>query len=407
MKNLSLLFAKRYLVSRKSHSVINIISVVSAFAIGVPVAAMIILLSVFNGFESLVKSMYKEFDPDIAITAAEGKTFAVDTFALDRLLAVEQVEGYSFTLEDNALLEYRGRQVIATVRGVDSLYHNVVPIEGMITGGRYQLWFGSLAQAVVGQGIAYNLGVRRGLFDRIKVLVPRRGGHFSSLMPVNSYKQDEVFPEAVFMLDAETDNKYIIVPLEFTRELFDYPSGATTLMVRLRDGANPDAAREAISAQLGDDYKVLTRYQQKASIYKIMVSEKWGIFAIILMVMVIASFSIIGSLVMLVIDKRKDIRTVLTIGGSIGLARSIFVKEGMLVSMIGAVGGMAVGLLFCWAQATWGFIKIPADTFLVSSYPVEVRAQDVAVVIVAFIAVSYIITKFTVVKMIPKSQIRI
>lgn len=394
-------------MSKKSHSVINIISVVSAFAVGVPVAAMIILLSVFNGFEGLVKDMYNNFDPDISISAAEGKVFGADTLPRARLEAVNGVESFSFVLEDNALLEYRGLQTIGTVRGVDSMYTRVVPIVDMVIAGEYSPWFGSMPQAVVGQGIAYNLGMRLALYDQLKMLVPRRGGQFSSMLPINSYRQEQAFPVGVFALDAETDGKYVIVPIEVTRDLFEYPSGVSSVAVKLAAGADENSTRDAIAASLGDGYKVQTRYQMKASFYKIMEAEKWGIFLIILMVLVIASFSIVGSLTMLIIDKRADRRTIVTMGGSVELLRGIFIREGMLISGIGAVGGMVAGLLFCWAQIRWGMIRIPADTFLVDSYPVIVQWQDVAVVAAAFIAVSYIITKFTVVRMIPRSDIRI
>lgn len=406
MRRLQALFARRYLFSRKSHSVINIISAVSSFAVGVPVAAMVILLSVFNGFEGLVKSMFRDFDPDIAVVAAEGKVFDADGVGRGRLLAVPGVGEVSMVLEDNALLEYRGRQFIATVRGVDSLYGSVVPIEDMVVEGEYEPWFGDMMQVLVGQGVAYNLGVRTALYDPIKVYVPRRGS-FSTLLPIDFYREKEVFPSGIFALDAETDTKYVITPIEFTRALFDYPGKVSALAVKIRPGADADKVAAALRAELGGDFKVLTRYQQKASLYQIMTYEKWGIFVIILMVLVIASFSIIGSLVMLIIDKRGDMRTLVSMGGSVGFLRGIFVREGMMVSLMGAGGGMVFGLLLCWLQTAFGLVKIPADTFLIDAYPVVVKVSDMVAVAVCFTVVCYIITKFTVVRMIPRSDIRI
>lgn len=397
-----MLFARRYLFSRRSHSVINIISGVSAFAVGVPVAAMVILLSVFNGFEGLVRTMYGEFDPDIAVTATMGKTFAADSCVRERLMGLDAVQGVSYVLEENGLLEYRGRQFIGMIRGVDSLYTDVVPIADMIVAGKFELQFGDMQQMVVGQGIAYNLGVKTELYDPITVYTPRRGS-FSSLLPVDGYARQNIFPAGIYALDAETDSRYVITPIEFTQELFDYPGRVSSAMVRLKSGTDPDAAREQIAASLGDDYTVLTRYQQKASLYKIMKYEKWGIFFIILLVLVIASFSVIGSLVMLIIDKRSDIRTIRTLGGSVKFVRKIFVAEGMMISLIGAVGGMIVGLIFCWVQIEFGLVKIPAQTFLIDSYPVVVKVSDMVGVVVTFISVNYIITKFTVVKMISKA----
>lgn len=405
MRRLSMLFARRYLFSRKSHSVINVISGVSAFAVGVPVAAMVILLSVFNGFDTLIKGMYREFDPDIAIVAAEGKVF--DPGAVSgRLADFPGVALVSQVVEDNALLEYRGRQYIATIRGVDSLYGSVVPIEDMVVEGEYQPWFGDMMQALVGQGVAYNLGVRTALYDPVKVFIPRRGS-FSTLLPVDAYRMREIFPSGIFALDADTDGKYVITPIEFARSLFDYPGKVTSLMVRTSPGTDVAKVAASIGSELGDEYRVLTRYQQKASLYEVMAYEKWGIFVIILLVMVIASFSVIGSLAMLIIDKRGDMRTIMSMGGSVGFVRSIFVREGMMISLAGALSGMVLGLLICWVQITFGLIPMPAATFLVEAYPVVVKLSDIAAIAVCFTAVSYIIAKFTVVRMIPRSDIRI
>lgn len=406
MPRLQLLFARRYLFSRKSHSVINVISGVSAFAVGVPVAAMVILLSVFNGFEGLVKSMFRDFDADIAISAAEGKVFDAEDIPREKLLRIDGIGEVSYVLEDQALLEYRGRQAVATVRGVDSLYAGVVPIEKMISDGEYAMDAGAVVQAVAGQGVAYNLGIRTALYDPIKMYVPRRGS-FSTLLPIDAYRIKEAFPAGIFALDAETDGRYVLVPLGFAQSLFDYGGRASSAMVRLAEGADADKVAAAIRSALGDGYKVLTRYQQKASFYQIMTYEKWGIFFIITMVLVIASFSIIGSLVMLIIDKRKDMRTVMNMGGSVGFVRGIFVREGMMISLLGAAGGLVVGLLVCWVQVAFGFVKIPADTFLVDAYPIVVQPLDIVVIIACFSAISYIITKFTVDRMIPRSAVRI
>lgn len=406
MASLSLLFARRYLFAKKSHSVINIISGVSAFAVGIPVAAMVILLSIFNGFEDLVKQMYKAFDPDISITIADGKFFPRSDINTQNLLALPGVESASFMLEENALLEYRGRQSIAVVRGVDSLYSKVVPIEEMVVRGEYALMFGDIEQSLVGQGISYNLGINTALYDPVRVYAPSRGS-FSSLLPTSSYRQENILPSGVFALDAETDSKYMITPMSFAERLFDHNGQASSLSVRIAAGSNPDKVRAEIATLLGDKFNVLTRYQQKASLYKIMAAEKWGVFFIIALVMVIASFSIIGSLVMLIIDKRKDIRTIITMGGTIDLVRSIFLKEGMLISTIGAVGGLFVGVGFCLLQQWFGLIKIPARTFLIDSYPVIIKMTDLAGIALLFIIVNYIITKFTVIKMIPKTDIRL
>ena len=406
MKRLSSLFARRYLFSPKSHSVINVISRVSAFAIGIPVAAMVILLSVFNGFDGLIRQMYTDFDPDIAVTPAEGKVFAAGELERGRLMSVDGVVEVSFMLEDQVLLRYRDRQKEATIRGVDGNYPKVVPIEGMVSTGKYEPVRGEMEQALVGEGLAYSLGLNINLLDPVKVYVPRRGS-FNPLVPLESYRTGALYPSGLFRLDAETDGQYLLAPLGFTQDLLDYPDRFTAVFVKIAPGAEQKDVQAALREELGDTYKVLTRYEQKASLYSIMAYEKWGIFLIVLMVMIIASFTIVGSLVMLIIDKRADLRTIVSMGGTVGFVRGIFVREGMLIAGIGAGGGMLLGLMVCWAQQLFGIIRIPAQTFIVDTYPVVVEAGDVALIAASFIAVSYIIIKFTVARMIPRSEVRI
>ena len=232
MPHLSLLFARRYLFSKKSHSVINVISGVSAVAVAVPVMAMVILLSVFNGFEGLIRDMYKSFDPDILITPSSGKVFDTDSVPQQRLAEVPGVEAWSFSLEENALFEYRDRQYIGVMRGVDSLFATVVPIDSLLTEGRYRLRFGELPEACVGQGVAYTLGIRTNFNDPISVYAPRRG-QFSSLLPQSIYRKGELFPSGIFALEAEVDGKYMIVPLDCAQRLLDNEGKASSLAVRL------------------------------------------------------------------------------------------------------------------------------------------------------------------------------
>ena len=405
MPHLSLLFARRYLFSKKSHSVINVISGVSAVAVAVPVMAMVILLSVFNGFEGLIRDMYKSFDPDILITPSSGKVFDTDSVPQQRLAEVPGVEAWSFSLEENALFEYRDRQYIGVMRGVDSLFATVVPIDSLLTEGRNRLRFGELPESCVGQGVAYTLGIRTNFNDPISVYAPRRG-QFSSLLPQSIYRKGELFPSGIFALEAEVDDKYMIVPLDCAQRLLDNEGKASSLAVRLSENAAPETARTAIAALLGDGFNVQTRYQQKAEFYRIMMYEKWGIYFIILLVLIVASFSLIGSLVMLIIDKRKDMHTLLTMGADIPLLRKIFVTEGMLVYGIGAVGGMILGVALALAQQHWGWLKLSGQTFLIDAYPVEVHLSDLLIVAISFTAVSYLISKLTVLSMIPRSEIR-
>lgn len=398
------LFARRYLLSRNSLSVINIISKVSIFAVGIPVAAMVILMSVFNGFDNLVKGMYTVFDPDLLVVPAEGKTFSMDEIPAEALYA-EGVEGFSFVLEESVLLQYRGRQTTARLRGVDASYDRVVPVRDVVYRGDYELRFGDMEQAVVGQGIAYDLGIRTALFDKLYVYAARRG-EYSSLLPVDGYKVDGIFPAGIFSLDAETDRTYVLTTLEFAQNLLDYPNRASAIAVNTGD-ARQETVRKRLAAELGDEFNVMTRYEQKASMYRIMKLEKLGIFFISLLVLVIASFSIVGSLVMLILDKRPDVRIMFTMGADVKFVRRIFVGEGMLISAIGTAGGLVVGLLFSLVQQYFKLIKIGAPTFVVDAYPVLVRPLDIVAIAFASMIVTWVINELTVRRMIPKSSIRI
>lgn len=404
MPRLPLFFARRYLFSKKSHSVINIVSGVSAFSVAIPVMAMVILLSVSNGFEGLIKSMYRSFDPDIRITPVRGKVFPIDSLPRERFLAIDGVRDAAYALEDNAVFEYRDRQAFGTMCGVDSLYRQVVPLDSLRTEGVFQLQFGDFPEAYVGQGMAYALGIRVNLNSPISVYVPRRG-RVSPLLPYSFYKKQNIFPSGVFALEAEVDGKYVIVPLHFAQELLDYPGQASSVAIRLEADASPQRVQQQIGQWLGDDYKIQSRYQQKESFYRIMMYEKWGIYFIILLVLVIASFSLIGSLVMLIIEKRKDSQTLVTMGADTKLLRKIFVAEGMLIYLIGAGGGLLLGVALALAQQHFGFLKLSGETFLIDAYPVEVHPSDLAWVIVTFVSVSYLISVLTVRAMIPKKEI--
>lgn len=402
MPRLPFFFARRYLFSKKSHSVINIISGVSAFSVSIPVMAMVILLSVFNGFEGLIKSMYQSFDPDIRITPERGKVFAIDSLPRERLLNIDGIQQVSYLLEDNAVFEYRDRQGFGVMCGVDSFYQEVVPIDSLTTEGEFRLQFGDFPEAFVGQGLAYTLGIRVNMNSPLTLYIPRRG-RISPLLPF--YKKQNIFPSGVFALEAEVDSKYMLVPLSFAQELLDYPGEASSVAIRLQRGASSEQVQQRLEQLLGNEYKIASRYQQKESFYRIMVYEKWAIYFVILLVLIIASFSLIGSLVMLIIEKRKDAQTLITLGADVHLLRKIFITEGMLIYLIGATGGLILGVALAFAQQYFGFLTLAGETFLIDAYPVEVRFSDLIGITLTFIIVSYLISTFTVKAMIPKKEI--
>ena len=377
------LFARRYLFSSQSRSVVNLISGLSVAAVAMPVAAMIILLSVFNGFESLVKSMYSAFDADLTISPRQGQTFAqrdLDTAALARIPGVGAL---SFTLEQSALLEHGGRQATATIRGVDDAYGAVFQLGDAVSAGEWR--------------------VRRA--DAGVTLYAVRRGSFSSLLPLENYTRRTEPVGGVYTLDLETERTYVLASLRLAQELFGYPGRASALVVRLAPGADAAAVRKAVAEAAGDGFRVRTRDELRASFYRIMTYEKWGIFFIALLVLIIASFSVVGALAMLIVEKRDDISTLRALGADTGLVRAVFRTEGFLICGLGAVAGMTLGVAATLAQQYFGLIEIPAETFLTKSYPVEFRPTDLAVVAASFAAVAALLSNITVRSMIKTDRL--
>ncbi|MEG1700776.1 MAG: FtsX-like permease family protein [Alistipes sp.] len=393
------LFARRYLFSPKSRSVINLISGLSVAAVAMPVAAMIILLSVFNGFETLVRSMCSVFDADLTVSVRQGQTYpasALDTAALSRISGVGDL---SFILEQSALLEHDGRQATATVRGVDDRYQRVLPLSDAVTTGEERVRIGDLDRLLIGQSMAYQLGVHTLADAEITAYAVRRGS-FSSLLPTENYTRRSLPVGGVFTLDLETERTYVLSSLRLAQALFLYPDRVSALVIRLDDPAAAEQVKKAVEESVGQDFKVRTRYELKASFYQIMTYEKWGIFLISLLVLVVASFSVVGALAMLIVDKRHDITTLRALGADTQLIRAIFRSEGLLICVLGAALGVLLGVGATLLQQHFGLIEIPAETFLTKSYPVEFRLPDLVVVVAAFAAVALLLTNITVRNMI-------
>lgn len=403
MNRLSQLFARRYLFSAKSHSVINVISAVSVVAVGVPVAAMIILMSVFNGFAGLVDGMQSAFDADLEVRPREGKTFMTDALPTDSIRSIEGVRGVLFALEQSALAEYGGRQVVITVRGVDDNYTDVLPMTDYVQTGEFELRLGEIEQACVGSSVAYRLGVRTFLDTPLNLYSPRRG-EISTLLPIDAYTHRRTWPSGVFMISGDVDDGYILTTIELAQSLFDYDGRASQLLVDVRDEASLERTRDAVQRAVGDDFKVVTRLEQQAALYRIMKYEKWGIFFISLLVLIIASFSIVGSLAMLIIDKRDNITTLRAIGARTEFVRSIFTGQGALIGLLGAAIGLVLGVGICWAQQHFGLIEMPGTTFVVRYYPVEMKLTDILLIIAAMAIVTMAITQLTVRTMIRPTE---
>lgn len=391
--------ARRYLFSPKSRSVINLISGLSVVAVAMPVAAMIVLLSVFNGFETLVRTMGSAFDADLTVEPAAGQTFPLaelDTAAVARIAGIE---AFSFVLEQGALLERKGRQAAATVRGADDRYAEVFPIASAVSAGEYKVRLGDIDRLVVGRALAQELGIRS-LADAAVALYGLRRGNFSSLLPFQSYTKRTAETAGVYTLDLDTEQRYVLTSLRLAQELFTRQDRASALLIRIGKDVDPAKAGAAVSRIVGDRFRVATRAERNASFYAIMKYEKWGIFFISLLVLVIASFSIVGALAMLITDKRDDIRILRALGAGTPLLRALFRWEGWYVAGLGAAAGVVLGVGAAMVQQHFGLIEIPADSFLTKSYPVEFRALDLAAVLAAFAATAAAVTYLTVHSMI-------
>lgn len=377
----------------------NLISGLSVAAVAMPVAAMIILLSVFNGFESLVKSMYSAFDADLTVAPRQGRTFEtgrIDTAALRR---VPGVAAFSGVLEQSVLLEHGDRQATATIRGVDDAYGEVFPLDDAVTSGTWEVRRGDLERLVIGQSMAWSLNVRS-LADATVTLYAVRRGSFSTLLPLDNYTRRTAPVGGVYTLDLDTERTYVLASLRLAQGLFEYPGRISSLVLRLSPGADVREVRREVAALVGEEFTVRTRDELRASYYRIMTYEKWGIFFIALLVLLVASFSVVGALSMLIVEKRDDIRTLRALGADAGFIRAVFRTEGYLICALGGGIGLLLGVGLSLVQQHFGLIEIPAETFLTKSYPVEFRFADLLAVVAAFGAIALFLSHITVRSMI-------
>jgi lipoprotein-releasing system permease protein len=376
--NLSLYIAKRYLVSKKSHNIINIISIISVVGVMVGTMALIIVLSVFNGFETLVKSLFNTFDPDLKITLVEGKTFLPGEFAVEEVKNIPGVARFTEVFEETALLKYQNRQVLATIKGVSEDFEILSGLDTMIVHGDLLLQNGDLNYVVLGYGVAHVLGANLNDYVHpITVFAPRRGG-FAMTLPEQAFTSRTIFPSGFFSIQQDFDTRYAIVPLRFARSLFGYENEVTAIEIGLQQGARVDRIKEKIKETAGGKFHVKDRYEQQELLYKIMKSEKLAIFLILGFILFIATFNIIGTLSMLILDKKKDIAVLHSMGASQTLIRRIFFAEGMLISFSGAILGMLLGALVCWIQIQFGVVPLHAGggSFIIDAYPVELQFMD-------------------------------
>lgn len=395
MLNLELNIAKRYLFSKKSTNAINIISLVSAFAMLFGTMALILVLSVFNGLEDLVKSLYNVFYSDVAVFPAKGKTFEITDDLKARLKAIDYIEASSFVLQENALLEYEGNQHICTIKAVDDNYFKVAKgFDTFIVDGKKILYADSINYIIPGVGVAQGLGLNNIMtLNPVGIYMPKKSASNFALLE-NAFNRNYLTPSAVFAVSDEFDTKYALTSLSFFQNLTENYYRASEIDIRLKNPQLSANAIKSIKNKLGTSFEVKSRYEQNEVLYKILKSEKWVTFSILVFIILIASFNIIGALSMLVLEKKKDIATLTALGFKQRSILKLFLFEGLLMSGLGAICGMILAVILCILQQKIGLIPMPGTSFLVKYYPVKMNFSDFAVVGLVIIAISLIAAWF-------------
>jgi len=395
--NLPFYIAKRYLLGKKSQNAINIISGISVLGISTGTMALVIVLSVFNGFDSLVKSLYNTFDPDIQISSAEGKTFIPDSEGLKAIQSIPGVIAVSEVLEENVLLLYNDRQHIATVKGVDDNFKNVSGLDSMIYDGEMLLKDHNRPYVVVGRGVAHNLGIGLNFINPLFIYTIDRTARINMAQPEESIRRDFIYPSGIFEIEQDYDTRYIICPIDFVRELLLYHQEVTSLEVKLDPAFPAEELRKEILALMGEGFHVKNREQQNEMFYRVMRSEKWAIFLILTFILIIASFNVIGSLSMLIIDKKKDILTLRNMGAGNRLIKRIFLMEGWLISVFGSISGLFLGTAISWIQQRFGVIKLTGSgSFIIDAYPVQIEGVDVCLIWVTVLLIGLLAARYPV-----------
>ena len=381
--------AWRYLFSKKGHNAINIVSGISAGAVAVVTAAMICVLSVMNGFGTLVEQMFSELDPVLLVVPAEGQTLRTDTLPIASLYAREDLEAVSMQLEQTALIRYKDHQLPARVLGVDSLFTSTAHIDSVITDGYYSVWDGAFERTVLGRGLAAQIGMNAHFTGALHLYAPERTGHINLMRPDKSLRHEHAFIAGTFSINQlEYDDQLLLVSLPLAQRLFGYDEhSASALRVQPKSILKIEDLKLKISKILGPGYKVLDRYEQQADFFRILRIEKLLTILLLVFILLIASFNIIGSLSMLIIDKSEDIRILSHMGADEPTIRRIFLFEGWLISALGTLIGLIIGIAVCGGQQHYGWLKLGTGyDYIISAYPVQVQAPDI--LLVAFIVLA-------------------
>lgn len=389
---LSLSIAFRYLFAKKSHNVINIISAISAAGMAVGAAALIIILSVYNGFDRIVEESFSDVNPDILVRPSTGKFFIPEEAPFEKVLGDKRVLNVSSVLEDNALCSYDGRQAVALVKGVDEVYEEESPVRERVIEGEWELRRIELKKASVGAGLAYRLGLSPHFRAHLELYYPDREGNIDMANPLSSVESISMRPSSVFTVNQEVDQTLVIIPIESMRQLLGFEEEISAVEIRLVEGAGKkdvNQIKTALKKSLGEGFDVLDRYEQNPSVYRMMRFEKLAIFLILAFITIIIAFNVYSSLSMLVIEKKDDIATLRSLGASDGLIHRIFIFEGWLITLLGMALGLTVGIILVALQMKTGFVKMPGN-YLIPSYPAVLKLADVVITAGCVAVIGYI-----------------
>ena len=392
--NFPFYIARRYLFSKKSHNAINVISAISVCGVALATLALVCTLSVFNGFQDLVTTFFTAFDPQLKITAVRGKVFDGQDKRVLQLKKMPDVEVYSESLEDNVMVQYQGRQAMAVVKGVEDNFDQLTPIDSILFGrGDLLLHDEVVDYAIPGIQLLSTLGSGIRFLDPLEIYAPRRGAKVNMANPSTAFVTGNLFSSGlVFAVNQEKyDASYILTSIDFARRLFQYTTEVSAINLKLKAGADTDAVKKHIQDLLGDDFLVQDRYEQQADTYRIMEIEKLISYLFLTFILMIACFNVIGSLSMLIIDKRDDVVTLRNLGASDRQIMRIFLFEGRMISFFGAFAGVVLGLLLCWLQQEYGLIALGSSgSFVVDAYPVSVHASDVLLIFITVLLIGFL-----------------
>lgn len=390
--NLSFFIAKRYLVSKKSHNAINIISGISIAGISIGTMALIIVLSAFNGLSELVQSLNNSFDADIEITHKHGKTFKLDSLKIESIKKLKDVSYFTEVIEGNALLKFNERQCIATIKGVGDNFVKMSNFDSLISDGQFNI---NNNNVVIGKGISYIL--QNGpddIYTPISIYAPKRGS-VSIFEAEDGLNELKVYPTGAFSISDEFDYKYVIMNINNARKLLDYNSEVTSVEISIKNYDDIEKIQKQISTIAGSDFNVKNRQEQNSVLYKTLKSEKLWTFIILVFILIIATFNVIGSITMLIIEKKKDLRILHHMGADVQLIRKIFITEGLLITIIGAVFGLLLGTIVCWLQIKFSLIRF-TEGYVVEAYPIKFQLTDFIMILGVVLVIGFFATWYPV-----------